>query len=204
MSSNRERCLGCGYYREELDEAGPCAGGNGSESHVLVEVDAEGMALPVDRASDAPDIVDVPARLAELVSAATVLREASHPTDREDAASRLNAALDALPTLAARPDYDPILAKVEAMRRADPRGLGDLGWNAALSAVTIAVERMSTQKRSAARAMPDVIALLEERLGRYPVDVFPEPPPGEHGATVDACSARAIRFVLRSLIDDLK
>ena len=29
--------------------------------------------------------------------------------------------------------------------------------------------------------------------GYYPIDVFPEPMPGKHGDTVDACSARAAR-----------
>ena len=27
----------------------------------------------------------------------------------------------------------------------------------------------------------------------YPTDIFSDPPPGEHGRTVDACSARAMR-----------
>lgn len=41
----RERCLGCGYYRGEVDEAKGCDGGNGTESHVFVEVDAQGMSI---------------------------------------------------------------------------------------------------------------------------------------------------------------
>jgi len=35
----------------------------------------------------------------------------------------------------------------------------------------------------------------------YPLDVFPEPPPGEHGDTVDACSARMGRHVIGRLLD---
>ena len=34
----------------------------------------------------------------------------------------------------------------------------------------------------------------------YPLSVFPEPPDGEHGETVDACSARASRHVIEVLM----
>jgi hypothetical protein len=34
---------------------------------------------------------------------------------------------------------------------------------------------------------------LRRRGEHYPVDVFPEPYPRQHGLTVDSCSARALR-----------
>jgi len=39
---------------------------------------------------------------------------------------------------------------------------------------------------------------------RYPEDIFPPPPAGQHGQTVDACSARAARHVLREVLKDLQ
>ena len=38
--------------------------------------------------------------------------------------------------------------------------------------------------------------IVDHQLSHYPADVFLEPPPGEHGTTVDACSARALRAIL--------
>ena len=38
----------------------------------------------------------------------------------------------------------------------------------------------------------------------YPLSVFPEPPKGEHGQTIDTCSARALRHafgVLGGMLD---
>lgn len=37
-------------------------------------------------------------------------------------------------------------------------------------------------------------------LEAYPTDIFPEPKPGKHGETVDACSTRAARHVARNLL----
>ncbi len=34
----------------------------------------------------------------------------------------------------------------------------------------------------------------------YPESVFPEPPAGEHGQSVDACSARALRHAFKVLV----
>ena len=39
-------------------------------------------------------------------------------------------------------------------------------------------------------------AFLEDFAKHYPENVFIPPPPGEHGKTVDACSAAAIRAIL--------
>ena len=35
----------------------------------------------------------------------------------------------------------------------------------------------------------------------YPTDIFPEPLKGEHGQTVDQCSAAAMRVVVPGLVD---
>ena len=45
-------------------------------------------------------------------------------------------------------------------------------------------------------------AILEEWSKAYPTDIFIEPPPGEHGKTVAACSAAMGRHVIRVLIED--
>ena len=36
---------------------------------------------------------------------------------------------------------------------------------------------------------------LERRAGDYPEDIWTPPPPGEHGKTVDGCSAAALRLM---------
>ena len=41
---------------------------------------------------------------------------------------------------------------------------------------------------------------IQECIDAYPADVFIEPPPGEHGQTVDGCSASAIRLAMRKLL----
>ena len=38
----------------------------------------------------------------------------------------------------------------------------------------------------------------------YPKETFIEPPPGKHGESVDACSARAIRHVCPVIADAIK
>lgn len=48
-------------------------------------------------------------------------------------------------------------------------------------------------------------AVYVETVKRYyPTSVFTEPPPGEHGATVDACSARAARHVCDTIARELR
>ena len=43
----------------------------------------------------------------------------------------------------------------------------------------------------------------KDTLAAYPIAVFPEPPSGQHGNSVDVCSARAIRHCMIDLRDDL-
>lgn len=50
----------------------------------------------------------------------------------------------------------------------------------------------------------DIVAYLARRAADYPADIFPDPPRGEHGKTIDACSARAIRTILGSCIKELE
>lgn len=47
-------------------------------------------------------------------------------------------------------------------------------------------------------------ALVEERAQYYPTDVFIPPAPGEHGRTIDGCSAQAIRCVLPGIAHDIR
>lgn len=46
--------------------------------------------------------------------------------------------------------------------------------------------------------------MVETRLEHYPTDIFTAPPPQQHGKTVDACSARAIRAILPSLANQIR
>ena len=47
-------------------------------------------------------------------------------------------------------------------------------------------------------------AVLDEWYGYYPTDVFTETPPGEHGETVDACSASMARHVTKYIAAELR
>lgn len=51
--------------------------------------------------------------------------------------------------------------------------------------------------------LEEAARLVANAAGRYPADVFDEPLPGEHGRTVDACSARALRVVLPRLAAEI-
>ncbi len=64
----------------------------------------------------------------------------------------------------------------------------------------IAAHRQAAEDRVARRAF----AVLEEYIAAYPVDIFPQPPYGQHGKTVDACSAAALRAVLPNVLRDLR
>lgn len=46
----------------------------------------------------------------------------------------------------------------------------------------------------------DLIETIRSWAKAYPISVFPEPPAGEHGQTVDACSARALRHAFKVLV----
>ena len=53
-----------------------------------------------------------------------------------------------------------------------------------------------------ARATEEFYVILERWSRAYPTDVFPEPPAGQHGKTVDACSASMGRHVTKKLLED--
>lgn len=46
--------------------------------------------------------------------------------------------------------------------------------------------------------------VVEDFAKAYPPNVFLEPPPGEHGKTVDGCSARALREILPAVADKVR
>ena len=46
--------------------------------------------------------------------------------------------------------------------------------------------------------------VVESYEQAYPTDVFPEPPKGQHGISVDACSASALRHVLSNVTKDIR
>ena len=45
--------------------------------------------------------------------------------------------------------------------------------------------------------------IVRRYLSAYPPDIFIPPPIGEHGETVDACSASALRAILPNIIRDI-
>lgn len=57
-------------------------------------------------------------------------------------------------------------------------------------------EEIGRQERDARAVRSDLLALLDGLEAAYPLAVFPEPAPGEHGKSVDACSARAARHII--------
>jgi hypothetical protein len=60
------------------------------------------------------------------------------------------------------------------------------------------------RKQGANRERREIIGLIRTWKGFYRTSVFKEPPAGQHGRTVDGCSARAIRTVLKEILKDLK
>lgn len=46
--------------------------------------------------------------------------------------------------------------------------------------------------------------IVEAWIECYPVRVFTDPPHGQHGATVDACYAKAMRVLLPGLAADIR
>jgi hypothetical protein len=53
-------------------------------------------------------------------------------------------------------------------------------------------------------AREECAALIGRYLSTYPPDIFIEPPRGQHGTTVDSCSARALRGVLPNIAFDIR
>lgn len=49
-------------------------------------------------------------------------------------------------------------------------------------------------------ALEEAEKVASEWAANYPEDIFIPPPPGEHGRTVDACSARAERHASKEII----
>jgi hypothetical protein len=47
----------------------------------------------------------------------------------------------------------------------------------------------------------ELIEAIQRWSEAYPVEVFPEPPPGEHGVSVDACSAAMGRHIIGRLME---
>lgn len=56
----------------------------------------------------------------------------------------------------------------------------------------------------ARRVIEEAAKVAEGYEQNYPEDIFPEPPSGEHGRTIDTCSARALRRVLPLVIRDIR
>lgn len=52
-------------------------------------------------------------------------------------------------------------------------------------------------------ALEEAVKVIHGYATAYPEDIFIPPPPGEHGKTVDACSARALRVILPNIERDV-
>ncbi len=69
-------------------------------------------------------------------------------------------------------------------------GHRDIDWKCCISDEG-AVAILTAALAQAQRETWEQAALLgQEMIDAYPVDVFIEPPKGQHGETIDACSAR--------------
>lgn len=60
------------------------------------------------------------------------------------------------------------------------------------------------RSQGARRERSEIVTLIRQWKASYPRRLFKDPPAGKHGKTVDTCSARAIRMVLRCILKDLK
>ena len=49
-----------------------------------------------------------------------------------------------------------------------------------------------------------IVRYLREVWSRYPEDIWPDPPAGEHGKEVDTCSARSIRWILSKVATEIE
>jgi len=52
-------------------------------------------------------------------------------------------------------------------------------------------------------AIKHVVRVIDRWLRSYPTSVFAQPEPGQHGETVDACSAAALRAILPLVAEDI-
>ena len=55
-----------------------------------------------------------------------------------------------------------------------------------------------------AAGLKEAAQVVDQYLAHYPPDIFLPPIPGQHGQTVDACSAAALREVLPHVADDIR
>lgn len=79
-------------------------------------------------------------------------------------------------------------------RRGDPLVFKDVAWCEAIDAALA---------RTRAAALEEAARVADRWHAAYPVDVFTEPTRGEHGSTVDACSARAARHVSTHIAEEI-
>ena len=52
--------------------------------------------------------------------------------------------------------------------------------------------------------LKEAAKIAGEYANNYPTDIFVEPPAGQHGQTVDACSARAARHTSKMIAQDIR
>ena len=58
-------------------------------------------------------------------------------------------------------------------------------------------------KTARQEALREAARVVREFVKHYPTDIFIEPLPGQHGKTVDGCSASAIRAICPTIANEL-
>ena len=76
------------------------------------------------------------------------------------------------------------------------------GWERDASAFEEGVALGAEQERE--RCKRGLANFVRDKVKHYPISVFGDPPHGEHGATVDSCSAKTMRVMLPSLADEIE
>jgi len=64
-------------------------------------------------------------------------------------------------------------------------------------------DRLSLDENSWDNKVDAIKAIILDWLKAYPTDIFLEPPKGEHAKTVDGCSAHAIRYCCRKILEQI-
>lgn len=91
------------------------------------------------------------------------------------------------------------LEKARAVARSVAHRHG--GTDQALAMLDREISRQDAEAETLKKAVREALDVVAEN---YPLDIFPEPAPGKHGKTVDACSARGIRHGLNLVRLDLE
>lgn len=74
--------------------------------------------------------------------------------------------------------------------------------NAGIAGLKVKLDQLQADRDALVAGLKEYYEVIELWSKAYPTDVFPEPPKGEHGKTVDACSAAMGRHIFKRLMED--